>query len=67
MVSGRVSYIDWPGSPAVVGRSLRPVALRPRLSTGLPLSSAGSIARTEKRCYELVDNRSKKCPRHKTI
>src|SRR5882762_3189498 len=26
------------GSPAVIGTSLRPVALRPRLSTGLPLS-----------------------------
>ena len=61
------SYTAWPGSPAVVGRSLRPVALRPRLSTGLPLASPRSIARTENRCYELVDDRSKKCSLHKAI
>ncbi len=62
-----VSYIAWPGSPAVIGRSLRPVALRPRLSTGLPLASPRSIARTDNRRYELVDNRSKKYPLHKAI
>jgi hypothetical protein len=33
-----------PGNPAVIGpRALRPEALRPRLSTGLPLSTARSI------------------------
>ena len=30
------------GSPAVIGISFRPVALRPRLSTGLPLSLQGA-------------------------
>ena len=38
------SHTASPGSPAVIGRSLRPVALRPRLSTGLPLASEASIA-----------------------
>ena len=32
------------GNPAVVGNSRRPVALRPRLSAGLPLSAGGRIA-----------------------
>ena len=60
-VRTEVSYIALPGSPAVIGRSLRPVALRPRLSTGLPLASAASIAETKNRCNELVDNLEKKC------
>jgi hypothetical protein len=32
------------GSPAVMGSSRRPVALRPRLSTGLPLSLTQSVS-----------------------
>ena len=37
-------YLTIPGNPAVIGlHARRPVALRPRLSTGMPLSVARSI------------------------
>ncbi len=36
---------DCPGNPAVIGlRAVRPEALRPRLSTGLPLVVSGDAA-----------------------
>lgn len=36
--SDSVSSLSWSGGPAIIGITLRPVTLRPRLSASLPLS-----------------------------
>ncbi len=52
------------GSPAVLGRALRPVALRLRLSVGLPLSSKLSIRWGESRDKSVLTIRKKSRNNH---